>query len=113
MTSYGQKVNIDSKTFQQQAGTHLKFTCMLNELESSSKALDLLNQFRGTNGILKADAVNLQEHSAGLILITNPKDHTIIVQNALLKMGFEWVYVDDKKVKTIELFEYMALLQKD
>lgn len=110
MTTYGQKVNINSKTFQQQAGTHLKFTCILNELESSSKAIDLGNQFRGTVGILKADVVNIQERNADLILITNPKDHTIIVQNALLKMGFEWVYVDDKKVKTIELFEYIAHL---
>ncbi len=52
----------------------------------------------------------MQEDKADLILITNPKDHGLIIQNALLKMGFEWVYVDDKQVKTVELFEYLAHL---
>lgn len=113
MNTYGQKVNINSKTFQQQAGSHLKFTCTFNGQESKSKAFEILNQYRGINGILKADVINIQDDKADLILITNPKDHTLIVQNALLKMGFEWVYVDDTKVKTIELFEYIGHLQKD
>ena len=110
--SFGQKISFESKTAKQKTGSHIKFTCQLSEIESEFKAIELCDKLRTCEGILKADVLNSSVNKATLVLVTEPKGGALKVQNAFLKFGFDYVYIDEKKVKTTEAIDYFSNLAK-
>jgi hypothetical protein len=108
-----QKAYFNSKTSRQVVNQKmLVYTCDMQGLKSKEAATALAAKMKASNGIKNVEVKNFNVNKADFVITINTQKGILVLQNSLLAVGIETVYLDNKPVKTTELSTVVKGMKK-